>query len=416
MDLQQQVNSGKYFLMAGFMIYLLKSTKRQAPGAKPQRPRARMKSMKVIFMLLVVLGLLILSCRNEKVFHEAVVNNPEFIPDSAFVSFENLSSPKFRTLREKYQLDTVFHGERGDFKRILRLRDWISRVIKIDDYGPYAGDGSVESILDEALKGKGFHCGHYTAVQNAVANAYGYVTRCLLADTGVPVDYMVGGGHHAINETWINSYHKWFLSDAKYNYHFEKNGIPLSALEIRDEYLKNKAADIVLVKGIDRIPTAVYPGLNISKEEFARVYTWLSWGIHNNRYSNWPKTNTDLMIMYEDDYFKNHTWLWDGKPHWAYHTKFMHLVTNRKVIEWTPNSITASVRIEANLAHIELRSITPNLRTYQMKELPDGDWKDVSNAVEVELKKDENQIVFRTVNLADVSGPEHRVVIEAGKD
>ena len=72
---------------------------------------------------------------------------------------------------------------------------------------------------------------------------------------------------------------------------------------------------------------------------------------------------------------------------------------------------TASVRIEASLAHIELRSITPNLKAYQMKELPDGDWKDVSNPVEVELKKDESQIVFRTVNLADVTGPEHRVVI-----
>ena len=368
--------------------------------------------MKIQLMLLAVLGLSILSCRHKKPFHEVAVKNPEFIRDSAFVSFEDLSSPKFAALKVKYRLDTIFHGESDEFKRILMLRDWISRIIKIDDYGPYAGDGSVESILDEALKGHGFHCGHYTAVQNAIANAYGYVTRCLLADTGVPVDYMVGGGHHAINETWLNGYHKWFLSDAKYNYHFEKDGIPLSALEVRDEYLKNKAADIVLVRGTGRTPTAVYPGLNISKESFARVYTWLSWGRYNNRYSNWPKTNTDFMILYQDDYFRNHTWLWDGKPHWAYHTEFMNLVNNRKVIEWTPNIITASVRIQANRANIELTSITPNLKTYQMKELPDGVWEDIATPVEVELKKDGNEIVFRSVNLADVTGPEHRVVIE----
>ena len=34
-------------------------------------------------------------------------------------------------------------------------------------------------------------------------------------------------GHHGINEIWSNKYNKWFLSDAKYNHHFEKDGIPL---------------------------------------------------------------------------------------------------------------------------------------------------------------------------------------------
>ena len=168
-----------------------------------------------------------------------------------------MSNPKFKALKEKYQLDTIFHGEKDELKRILLIRNWIHKTIKIDDYGPYAGNGSVESILDEALQGYGYHCGYFMAVQNAILNAYGYVTRCVLVDTGIPVDYMVGGGHHAVNEVWLNNYHKWFLTDAKYNYHFEKNGIPLSALEIRDEYLKNKAVDINLAKGLGR---TVIPG------------------------------------------------------------------------------------------------------------------------------------------------------------
>lgn len=88
------------------------------------------------------------------------------------------------------------------------------------------------------------------SVQNAIMNAYGYVTRCLGAGPGGQhgKDF-----HHGINEIWLNSYHKWFLSDAKYDHHFEKNGVPLSALEIRDEYLKNGAADIKIAKGPDRV-------------------------------------------------------------------------------------------------------------------------------------------------------------------
>jgi len=377
-------------------------------------------------VLAVALLMLISGCSTKKPFHEVKINNPEFMPDTAFISFEDLSSPKFKALKEKYQLDTVFHDEKDELKRILLLRDWINKHIKIDNNGPYAGDGSVESILDEASKGHGFHCGHFTAVQNAIMNAYGYVTRCLLADIGVPVDLIEGGGHHAINEIWLNDYHKWFLCDAKYNCHFEKNGIPLSALEIRNEYLKNKAVDITLVRGPDRTPSEFYQELkNTSKKElesrskelYARIYTWLSWGKYNNRYCNWPKTKTDYMIVYEDDYFKNHTWLWDEKPFWAYNTEYMNRVKDRKAIEWTPNTITSVVSIEESKAKIILHSITPNLKTYQMKEMPDENpvgtgWKDVSDTLEMELKKDKNEIVLRTMNLAGVTGPIHKVVIE----
>ena len=49
----------------------------------------------------------------------------------AFISFEDLSSPKFQALKEKYQLDTIFHGEKDELKRILLLRDWIRKVISI---------------------------------------------------------------------------------------------------------------------------------------------------------------------------------------------------------------------------------------------------------------------------------------------
>jgi len=364
--------------------------------------------MKSGLSILILLMLLIVSCSTKKTFHVVKVDNPEFIPETAFIGYEDLSSAKFKALKEKYQLDTIFHGETDETKRILLLRHWISKHIKIDNYGPYAGDGSVESILDEALKGHGYHCGHYTAVQNAILNAYGYVTRCLLIDVGVPVNYIVGGGHHAINEVWSNNYHKWFVTDAKYDFQFEKNGIPLSALEIRDEFFKNKAADIT-----SRIPGDNYLELkNITMEQFASIYTWLSWGKYGNRYSNAPKTITDSMVVYEDDYFKNHTWLWDGKPHWAYKAGYMCMVQDRKAIEWTPNTITSKVSIDENKAKIELNSITPNFKTYQVKEMPGGNWSDVSDVIEKELTKDRNEMIFRAVNVEGVTGPEHTVIIE----
>jgi hypothetical protein len=365
--------------------------------------------MKVNIFVIAV-ALLCMNCSHRS-YYVVPVPNPEFVPNTVFHSFEDLSSPKFRHLVRKYRLDTVFHGETDELKRILLLRHWIKSVIAINDFGdPYPGNGYAEGILDAALKGQGFHCGHFMIVQNAVMNAFGYVTRTLGAGPGVK-----GGpdGHHGIDEIWLNSYHKWFLSDAKYDHHFEKNGIPLSALEIREEYLKNKGADIVKVKGPERIPTDKDPETGYTKEQNAQTYTWIEWHGYNDLFTSWPD-HKELLIMYNDDYFKNHTWIWDGKPHWAYaKPEFMKKVDNPDEIYWTPNTIASKVLILDRVAHIKLTSQTPNLKEYQMKELPSGAWKPVADTLNIRLNKPRYEWVFRTENLAGVTGPEHRIMIDS---
>ena len=339
--------------------------------------------------------------------------------NTAFASYEDLTSPKFSALKNKFKLDTIFHGEQDEFKRMLLLRDWIRKVVQISDFeDSYPGEGYPEIILEEALKGQGFHCGHYMTVQNAVLNAYGYVTRCLGAGPGLKDG---PNGHHGANEIWSNKFQKWFLSDAKYNHHFEKNGIPLSALEVRDEFLKNAGTDITLVKGPsrnpileDRVKNSKGEMVARNKSSFAQTYTWIEWDSLNNRYTGWPANSDELNKpnMFADEYFKSNKWIWDGKPHWAYNTKFMISVSDRNAIEWTPNTIRSNVKTEKDHLRIELYSITPNLKTYQMKLSRDGVWKDVPGKVDLNLRNHFKEIIFRSENLAGVYGPEHIVRVE----
>ncbi|HJZ41743.1 MAG TPA: hypothetical protein VJ203_15350 [Bacteroidales bacterium] len=337
--------------------------------------------------------------------------NPVYRANVVFNDSEDLSSPKFTHLVLKYRLDTIFHGETDEFKRILLLRHWIKTVIPINDFGdPYPGEGFTEGILDAALKGQGFHCGHYMTVQNAVMNAFGYVTRTLGAGPGVK-----GGpdGHHGINEIWVNKYNKWFLSDAKYDHHFEKNGIPLSALEIRDEFLKNKAAEIIKVKGPNRIPFDVDAETGLSKVQNAQTYTWIEWHGHNNLFTVWPD-HQELLILYRDDFSRNNLWIWGGQPHWAYaKPEFMVWVEDRDSIYWTPNTIESTAGIKGTVAHIGLTSDTPNLKEYQMKELPGGDWNSIDQPIDLPLKNKKHEWLFRVVNLAGVTGPEHKIIIDS---
>lgn len=47
-----------------------------------------------------------------------------------------------------------------------------------------------------------------------------------------------------------------------------QNGIPLFALEIREEYLKNQAADIVKVKGTERMPVVTFSDFHNNHQSF----------------------------------------------------------------------------------------------------------------------------------------------------
>ncbi len=365
--------------------------------------------MKVEFLLLI-LAILFTGCV-KKSYYQAESDNPVYRPNLVFRSAEDLTSPKFAHLKSKYQLDTIFNGETDEFKRILLIRHWIKTVIRIDDHGePYPGDNFAEGILDAALKGHGFHCGHYMVVQNAIMNAYGYVTRTLGAGPGVK-----GGpdGHHGIDEVWSNQFSKWFLCDAKYDHHFEKNGIPLSALEIRDEFLKNNCADIIKVKGPGRVSFDIDEETGLSKVQNAQTYTWIEWHCYNNLFTDFPDYK-ELLIMYSDEYFKSNTWIWDNKPHWAYsHPESLKLVSERDSIYWTPNTISSGVEIKDNIARITMTSSTPNLKEYQMKQLPSGTWMKTEKDLEIKLEGEKAEFAFRTVNLADVTGPEHKIIIES---
>ena len=365
-------------------------------------------------LVLIVCCALLANCNTARPFHQVKTENPEFIPNSVFTYYKDSSYPMFKSLKDKYQLDTIFHGETDEFKRILLLRHWIFKTVPITPNGVVlkSEDNSAESILDDALKGNMFHCAYFMIVNAEIMNACGYMARVINADEGEN-DLAGQIAHHGTDEVWSNTFHKWFFSDALFDLHFEKNGIPLSALEIRDEYFKNKAADVVMVSGPERTPIdTTLDKYKRSKEIFTRVFRWIAWFKQQDIYSNW-NNGISYMVMYEDEYFKTHKWIRvDGKPHWAYGTKYLILVKDRKELYWTPNTITSEVKINGDKANITLKSYTPFFKTYQMKEGTNGQWKDVSDSPEIALAKDKNEFYFRTVNKQGVTGAEYKIIIE----
>jgi hypothetical protein len=337
----------------------------------------------------------------------AAAKNPVYRPNTLFVTQEDLRSIRFVELQTRYPLAALVLGQRDEFQCILVLRHWLHERIVPDPNKPVTEDGDALRILAEGPKGGYYSCGPFSKALNAVLNAMGYVTRCVFAGAGEKEADLSGA--HGVNEVWSNTYCKWILMDAEHDSHFEKEGKPLSGLEIRDEVLRDGAAHVVRVEGPERKPAAKEKDDSYGRTP--RTYTWVSFYLEGNRHTIWPREIAADEVVLEDAYFKTHTWYRGGRKHWAYDARAFRPVRDRHVIEWTPNVLDINTRIEGDTAEVQISSCTPNLREYQVQ-LPGGNGKPVEAKFALPLKGIRTERFLRAVNLAGVCGPAYRLVIE----
>jgi len=59
-----------------------------------------------------------------------------------------------------------------------------------------------------------------------------------------------------------------------------------------------------------------------------------------------------------------------------------------------------------------ITSCTPNLREYQVREVPGGDWRPIEPHFTLPLSRPRHEWLLRAVNLAHVAGPSYRVVVQ----
>jgi hypothetical protein len=338
-------------------------------------------------------------------FVQVKQDNPDFHSNELFQAYENFYSPRIALLKSKYKLDDIVKDETDEWKRILLLRHWLAEQAQIGnpvtkmDENPDAFD-----VLDATLKGDKLVCTHFSVAQHAILNSFGYVTRRLGAGPGVTGR----DGFHGTNEVWVNKFSKWVMVDAMYDLHYEKDGVPQSALEIRDEVIKDGGKSLKHCFTPDG--REVYEQRNSpssGKPSQPDTYRWVDWEVSTNYFTNSPAYKPSSQVLYKDEFFSNNTWVRDGKQNWIIGSPYAIVTTNRNWIEWTPNVIYTAAKINADKVDIELKSFTPNFRSYQMQ--TDKGWEDCSNKLTIQLQKPANKFVFRTINLFGVTGPEYKM-------
>jgi len=205
-----------------------------------------------------------------------------------------------------------------------------------------------------------------------------------------------------LNEVWSNDYAKWVLLDAKYDYHFERNGVPLSALEVHEAVRADGGKNLVKVKGPKRqtvaMKTPEYP------VKSAANYWWVAYHVNQDRFTQ-PSGESRLVIL-DNSAYRETTWIRDDRKHWAYAAKAFLPTTDRHQIEWTPGVPDLKVRqsspTELNLT---IHSSTPNFKAYQIRS-NGAPWKTLTgNSYRWKLVAGKNKLDVRTQNQFDVNGP-----------
>lgn len=164
--------------------------------------------------------------------------------------FEDPEDERLVDLRAEFGLDAVIAGAEDDLQAILALQRWVrSRW----DHGWSQAFNSVQDALDilrEAERGERFNCGHYSRVFVACATALGIPARQVslgLAGCSFPRGHDVGNVGHSIAEAWCNELRAWVAIDCDLNVHYERDGLPLNALQVHDAWLSGAAAEVTPV-------------------------------------------------------------------------------------------------------------------------------------------------------------------------
>jgi hypothetical protein len=340
----------------------------------------------------------------------ATLTGQEFRAPQLFQGFEDYYHPRLKRLRQEYGLDKVVKGETNEFCRLLKLRHWVCTRWPVDNNQNFSGDAF--AILEKAKTGAGFHCAHSMAVQHAVLSAMGYVARYVLVDRNH--EDLGRSMHHGVNEVWSNDYAKWVLLDAKYDIHFERDGTPLSALELHEAVRADNGRGIVMVRGVER--REVPMDESQSHEASVRSYWWVCYPLRQNQFTQPQFAARERLVIFDNEAFRKTPWHRDHGAgltlHWAYAAGAFVPTTDRTQIEWTPGVADLRIRrADAMELEVEIFSATPNLDCYMVRQNGGQPRTIANNRLRWKLHPGENMLQVRSRNLFGILGPSLEVKV-----
>ena len=165
--------------------------------------------------------------------------NGRYVTPSYPFTYQDMSHLKVRKLYERAGIGMMVASSDSELELIGKLSDWANSHWGHMQPLPYP-TWDAHDILDKSDTGDAFWCTFKAALFVQACNAAGLTARMLGINPR-------GEAAHTVTEVYNNEFRKWMLVDPWMNCYFERDGVPLSALEYHDA--REDYAGIVAVFG-----------------------------------------------------------------------------------------------------------------------------------------------------------------------
>jgi len=226
---------------------------------------------------------------------------------------ESSDIPEMIELREKYQLKKIISNAKTEFEKFIKLRSLVQQCWKYHGYDQVPEKNNSLKILEAAEKGRNFECWYYATVFVQCAVSLGFKARRL----GIGIHPSVerpGSTGHIVAEIWSNEFQKWIVMDADINAHYEKDGVPLNALELHNLWVTQRLGDIKYIQGkpVPKIISKYTPEEKATKFVFGAYnvvdyYFRLQVEMRNNWFSSGEATKPFTGIAWIDKYHPSYS-------------------------------------------------------------------------------------------------------------
>jgi hypothetical protein len=321
--------------------------------------------------------------------------------------YEKADNPKLQQLRKQENFDQLLAGSKNEFEQMVRINEWAQK--RLPKFGtPTSKDSAPLDILKAADEGNTFYCNHFACIFVGACASMGWPSRTLALRYG---NHPVEGGapEHSVAEVWSDTYKKWVLFDPLFALHFERDGIPLNAWEIRQEWFYGNRDKINFVMFKDRkvykhtdpsVLLGQHPGfgpLYLNERSWADKLAIIGYCPGNNVMEDGGLAYSDMFIS-SDTLASKVSWHIRIHPEDPFKDPYFPL--NQADLKFTAAPDGLKVSVSTN---------TPNFAKYQYR-INEGKWVDGEPGI-WKLKKGKNILEVRPINTFGVEGESSRVVL-----
>lgn len=308
-----------------------------------------------------------------------------------------------RILRERWKLDQVVGPAKSQFEAFTRLRQWTREQWEDGwNMGPLSYVPPWDALVILELAGQQLSlgmCTHYASVFTQCCAALGFTAR---------TQVMRG---HCITEVWSNDYGKWVTmdpggdnkDDTKYTYHFERDGVPLSALEAHTAWVRRQLDGIALSPPP---PAAAAQRFTVA----GRILHWERF-MFNRRNDETATLGPGEPEHGAGSYHFDGYLFWEDEltPPLPWFTRHTDRAGD---LYWDVDRTRIHLQAAGAALHVDLEGVAPNHERFEVR-VDGGGWEPRVAAFAWSLHPGENRLEARTVNAHGRAGIASAVTVVA---